>query len=113
MDKKKAWTYPLRSRVHGSFFNKYPGGDEFEKLYRHEKQQAFKEVGRKLQGETEESRQTLQRNMLLYHLKEKYHAKWTELEEVLKHEDTKLDKTTMSKIYKQTKIRLRAQKTAK
>ena len=110
MDKKKSWSYPIRSRVHGSFYNKYPGGDEFEKIYRKEKQDAFREVGKKLQGETEESRQTLQRNMLLLYLKEKYKARWTEIEEFLKHEGTKIDKTTMSKIYKRTKAWQRAQK---
>lgn len=112
MDKKVSWNYPIRSRVHGKFYNKYPGGPEFEKLYRHEKELAFKEVGRKLEGETDESRQTLQRNMLLLLLKEKYGAKWTEIEEFLNHEETKLDKTSMSRVYKQTKKFLRAQKTS-
>ncbi len=110
MDKKKAWRFPYRSKVHGNFFNKYPGGKEFEKLYRDEKQKAFRDVGRKLQGETEESRQILQRNMLLLYLKDKYKARWTEIEEFLKHEDTKLDKTTMSRLYKQAKKARRAQK---
>lgn len=113
MDKKKSWNYPYRSRLHGNFFNKYPGGPEFEKLYKYEKAKAFKEVGRKLQGETEESRQILQRNMLLLYLKDKYKAKWTEIEEFLEHEDTKLDKTSMSKLYKQAKKARRAQKTDK
>jgi len=110
MDKKKAWTYPIRSHIHGNFYNKYPGGKEFEKIYRREKHKAFREVGRKLQGETEESKQTLQRNMLLYYLKENYKAKWTEIAVFLKHEETKLDKATMSRVYKQTKKWLRAKK---
>jgi len=110
MDKKKAWNFPYRSRVHGNFFNKYPGGKEIEKIYKAEKQKAFMDVGRKLQGETEESRHILQRNMLLLYLKDKYNAKWTEIEEFLKHEDTKLDKTTMSHYYKRAKKARRAQK---
>ena len=110
MDKKRAWNYPIRSRIHGNFYNKYPGGAEFEKLYRKAKQDAFREVGRKIEGETAESKQILQRNMLLVYLKDKYKAKWTEVRDFLNHEGTKLDTTTMSKLYKQTKARLRVSK---
>lgn len=112
MDKKKAWTYPLRSRVHGNFYNKYPGGPEFEKLYRHLKQQAFREVGKKLQGETEESRYVIQRNLLLLYLKEKYKEKWTEMSTLFDYEDIKLDHSSISRAVKGVKAWRRAQKTA-
>ena len=34
---RKGWGYPLKTKAKVRFFNKYPGGDEFEKRYRKKK----------------------------------------------------------------------------
>ena len=96
MDKKKAWTYPIKSFIHGNFYNKYPGGKEFEKIYRAEKQKAFRDVGKQLQGETDEGGHVLQRNLLLLYFKDKYGEKWTEISEHFKQYGLKLTTEAIS-----------------
>jgi hypothetical protein len=38
---RKAWSYPIKTKTKVRFFNKYPGGDEFEKKYRAKKRKAL------------------------------------------------------------------------
>jgi hypothetical protein len=40
---RKAWGYPLKTKDRFRFFNKYPGGDEFEARYRQKKGDSIKE----------------------------------------------------------------------
>ena len=40
---RKGWGYPLRTKNMASFFNKYPGGDEFEAKYRKKKRDSLKQ----------------------------------------------------------------------
>jgi len=40
---RKAWGYPLKTKDRLRFFNKYPGGDEFEQRYRQKKRDSIKE----------------------------------------------------------------------
>jgi len=39
---RKGWGYPLKTRVKVRFFNKYPGGNEFEKRYRDKKRDSLR-----------------------------------------------------------------------
>jgi len=39
---KKGWGYPRRTKKRANFFNKYPGGDEFEARYRKKKRDSLR-----------------------------------------------------------------------
>ena len=39
---RKGWGYPVKTQVRARFFQKYPGGDEFEAKYRKKKRYSFK-----------------------------------------------------------------------
>jgi len=41
---KRGWSYPKSTNHRGNFYNKYPGGDEFEKKYRKKKFDSLKEM---------------------------------------------------------------------
>ena len=40
---RKGWGYPIRTSNRVNFFNKYPGGDEFEQTYRKKKRSSLRE----------------------------------------------------------------------
>ena len=40
---KKGWGYPIKSKVRGNFFGKFPGGPEYEKAYLDKKEKSFRE----------------------------------------------------------------------
>jgi hypothetical protein len=91
MDRKKAYGYPINTRIIGTFFNKYPGGKEIEELYRQKKLNAFREIEGTLSGEKPTDKQAdkieklmAQRRALIAVLKEKTSLKWNELSEMLK-----------------------------
>lgn len=43
---KRGWGYPMYTRFRINFFNKYPGGDEFETKYRQKKRDSLREEDR-------------------------------------------------------------------
>lgn len=44
---RKAWGYPIKTRTKVRFFNKYPGGDEFEARYRKKKMTSLRDGDKK------------------------------------------------------------------
>jgi len=42
---RKGWGYPIKTRNRMNFFNKYPGGDEFEQRYRKKKRDSLRNEG--------------------------------------------------------------------
>lgn len=45
---KRGWSYPIKTGFKDNFFNKYPGGDEFEARYRKKKWDSLKEGSKKV-----------------------------------------------------------------
>lgn len=43
---RKGWGYPIKTSNKVNFFNKYPGGDEFEQAYRKKKRDSLREEGK-------------------------------------------------------------------
>lgn len=60
---RKAWGYPVYTRNRINFFNKYPGGDEFENRYRQKKKDSLRDSEN---SEKEESKYVQQRDMCIY-----------------------------------------------
>lgn len=56
---RKGWGYPMNTKQKGNFFNKYPGGKDFELRYRLKKQLALQEIDR---DEKATSKWKMQRN---------------------------------------------------
>ncbi len=44
---RKAWGYPIKTKTKVRFFNKYPGGDDFENKYRKKKRDSLREGDKK------------------------------------------------------------------
>jgi len=95
-ERKWAYSYPIHTRAHGAFFNKYPGGKEFEALYRRKKMKAFREIEKTVGGETEISKQQQQRNMLLWILYTQYKVSMREMSRFFKEHDIELTASTIS-----------------
>jgi len=65
---RKGWGYPQSTGFMGNFYNKYPGGDEFEARYRKKK---FDFLINNETNEEEEGRFKIQRNLMIYNMKNK------------------------------------------
>lgn len=63
---KKGWSYPVYTKFRGQFYNKYPGGKEFEKIYRDKKLKVFKEIEEKMKDIKPDSKFKIQRDLLFY-----------------------------------------------
>ena len=107
---RKGWKYSISSKFTGRFYNKFPGGKEFEKAYLNEKLKAF--VG---EGEIEDKWDKMrikylnQRNILLnfiYNHPELYNSKKNSLRKLstllLTHQ-IKIDPQTLSEIFRDEK----------
>lgn len=46
---RKGWGYPLKTKAKVRFFNKYPGGDEFEQRYRKKKRKSLTDGPKKVE----------------------------------------------------------------
>jgi len=97
MDRKKAYGYPINTRVHGTFFNKYPGGDALEALYRRKKLEAFREIESTLTGDVHETRAAAQRDYAIYLLKEKTNMTLKELSKLFSEVDINFRSDAISK----------------
>jgi hypothetical protein len=67
---KKGWGYPVYTKFRGRFYNKYPGGPEFEKIYREGKHKAFQEMESKMLEYRPDSKFKLQRDWIIKYLRE-------------------------------------------
>lgn len=66
---RKGWAYNVKTQFKDWFFNKWPGGDDFEKRYRAKKLQSLKDMGAN-EGimPTEEGKYQTQRNLIIKYL---------------------------------------------
>lgn len=64
---RKGWAYKVKTNFRDRFFNKYPGGDEFEQRYRKKKLLSLQQMGIGSQKEEpEETKRLEQRDKLIY-----------------------------------------------
>jgi len=61
---KKGWGYNVRTKLKDNFSNKYPGGKEFEKKYRHIKSLSLREMGK----DEKDKKEYLDRSEVIYKL---------------------------------------------
>jgi hypothetical protein len=73
---RKGWGYPMRSMTGDFFFKKYPGGDEFEKIYREKK---FKSLTQEHQKSSDLQEAMKKYNMIKYEIIQKYLPQRNEL----------------------------------
>lgn len=63
---RKGWAYKVKTNFRDRFFNKYPGGDDFEQRYRKKKLLSLQQMGvSKQQEEPEETKRLEQRNKII------------------------------------------------
>lgn len=62
---KYGWTYKEKSNFRGRFFNIYPGGDEFEKLYRAKKRQALLDFDKEVVKKEVLDKRTMARDLVI------------------------------------------------
>jgi NACalpha-BTF3-like transcription factor len=91
---RKGWGYPLLTKERYSFFNKYPGGDEFEKKYRNKKSETFKEEETRVD---KKHKWELQRDKLLEIALEQGMTQ-QKIEDALKEKGADLSRSQISKI---------------
>jgi len=65
---QKGWKYPIHTRLKGRFFNKWPGGAEFEKLYRKKKHDSLTEIEKEINAKKVYQVPGIYRDFLLYYL---------------------------------------------
>ncbi len=65
---RKGWGYPIRTSNKVNFFNKYPGGDEFEERYRKKKRDSLREEGKQEESVNKWKRQRSLAIKTLYNL---------------------------------------------
>lgn len=81
---RKGWTYAVKTKFKDHFYEKYPGGDEFEKRYRAKKAKALHDSEKELHEEEKEGKYLVQRNLLVYYIINKYKTKHKDLVAELK-----------------------------
>jgi len=103
MDRKKAYGYPINTRITGAFFNKYPGGKEIEEIYRRKKLDAFREIEGTLSGEKPTDKQAeklskyvQQRYAVLSVLHEQTKLNWVEISKLLKRKGCSISPNQLS-----------------
>jgi len=99
---KKGWGYPIRTKFKDYFFNKYPGGKEFEKLYRQKKLDSLKE---NIQEENKESIgwKEMQRNVLLKYIYDNMNLTYTNIQEIMEKAGYPIARGTLSKVLSRKK----------
>lgn len=100
---KRSWKY-TKTSFQGNFYNKFPGGEEFEKAYLAKKKKALQEMDniekQKEETKKQESRFMKQRDVLLALLHIKYKEKYVNLEKLFKTVDCPLTKMTLGVVAK-------------
>jgi len=95
---RKGWGYPLKTKVRVRFYNKYPGGDEFEARYRKKKRESLRE------DENQEEtlhKWKIQRNGMVKALKESGKT-YEEIKKMLSEQGISMGVTTIHDICKST-----------
>ncbi len=91
---RKGWGYPLKTKVKVRFFNKYPGGDEFENRYRKKKRDSLREGDK---TEEKKHKWKLQRNSAIK-LLHKSGKTYKEISQIMEEMGTRIGVTQVGSI---------------
>lgn len=91
---RKAWGYPIKTKRKIRFFNKYPGGDDFEKRYREKKRKSLISPEN---NETKRHKWKRQRNAALKII-HKHGKTYKEISEMMEEEGAKIGITQIGSI---------------
>jgi hypothetical protein len=107
---RKGWGYPLKTRTRVRFFNKYPGGSEFEQRYRKKKSKNFGVDIGKTSGEVtsrkEADRFKTERDLLFYLAKHKWDISFTDMSKALKEMGINHNRTAIANCAKEVEVKL-------
>ena len=91
---RKAWGYPIKTKTKVRFFNKYPGGDDFERRYRKKKKDSLTNSDKKVE---KKHKWKLQRNSAIKALHEAGKT-YKEISDIMKDMGTKIGITQVGSI---------------
>lgn len=95
---KKGWTYAFGSRLKGVFYNKFPGGEEYERAYLDKKHKALVEMDKEYVNEEPDNKYIIQRDILIRSIMKTLNLSQTDMVDWLNERDITLSQPALSKI---------------
>ena len=94
---RKGWMYPIKTSFRGNFYNKFPGGEKFEKAYLEKKSRALFEMD-EVGENKQEAKYKKYRDILMYIVYKYYHLSHLKLSMLMKQGGASISSSEIGRI---------------